>query len=126
MSDLIERLRSPQFADVAEKYLMIEAADALEANEKEIKRLGMLVGDTIADHPYVVELMRQLKEQDAEIARLKERLSMAEGCSALSGIGVDAHSAVVKVAKDTMAKLVAAEAEIDRLRKLARHWRGNE
>jgi hypothetical protein len=126
MSGLIERLRSPQFADVAEKYLMIEAADALEANEKEIKRLGMLVGDTIADHPYVVELMRQLKEQDAEIARLKERLSMAEGCSALSGIGVDAHSAVVKVAKDTMAKLVAAEAEIDRLRKLARHWRGNE
>ena len=70
MSGLIERLRSPQFADVAEKYLMIEAADALEANEKEIKRLGMLVGDTIADHPYVVELMRQLKEQDAEIDRL--------------------------------------------------------
>ena len=126
MSGLIERLRSPQFADVAEKYLMIEAADALEAKDAEIKRLSRLVGDTIADHPYVVELMRQLKEQDAEIARLKERLSMAEGCSALSGIGVDAHSAVVKVAKDTMAKLVAAEAEIDRLRKLARHWRGNE
>ena len=78
MSGLIERLRSPQFADVAEKYLMIEAADALEANEKEIKRLGMLVGDTIADHPYVVELMRQLKEQDAEIERLRAALEEIE------------------------------------------------
>lgn len=33
MSDLIERLRSPEFADVAEKYLMLEAADALQSEQ---------------------------------------------------------------------------------------------
>ncbi len=30
MTDIIERLRSPEFADVAEKYLMIEAAAEIE------------------------------------------------------------------------------------------------
>ena len=53
-----------------------------------------------------------------EIKRLRTQLTMAQGCSALASVGIDAHSAAVKVAKDTMAKLIVAEKEIDRLRKI--------
>jgi hypothetical protein len=42
MSDIVERLHSPEFADVAEKYLMLEAAD-------EIARLRVLVKDLADD-----------------------------------------------------------------------------
>lgn len=35
MSDIVERLRSPEFADVAAKYLMAEAADELDRLRKE-------------------------------------------------------------------------------------------
>lgn len=34
MSDLVKRLRSVQFADVAQKYTMIEAADEIDKLEK--------------------------------------------------------------------------------------------
>jgi hypothetical protein len=88
MSGLIARLREGGKCEagchphVCACSLCDDAADALEANEKEIKRLGMLVGDTIADHPYVVELMRQLKKQDAEIAQLEREHAVALVASA--------------------------------------------
>jgi hypothetical protein len=72
-------------------------------------------------------ILLQQPERDLiadEIERLRGLLTMAEGCASLSGIGVDAHAAVVAVSKETMAKLVAAEAENEQLRAvLKRHHR---
>jgi len=55
-----------------------------------------------------------------EVQELRADLSIAQGCAALSGIGVDAYKAVLETAKHMTAKLIAAEAEIERLRKLLR------
>lgn len=58
----------------------------------------------------------ELKRLRQENGRLRERLSMAEGCSSLATVGVDAHGAVVELSKETMGKLIAAEKEIERLK----------
>lgn len=36
MTDIVERLRSPEFADVAAKYLMAEAAEEIEKMRRTI------------------------------------------------------------------------------------------
>lgn len=53
MTDIVERLRSVEFADVGPKYLMWEAAD-------EIERLRVALAT-----------IRELRELDAEIERLR-------------------------------------------------------
>jgi hypothetical protein len=44
--DIVERLRSPEFADVAEKYLMVEAADEIE-KLREILRIHGIQHDVL-------------------------------------------------------------------------------
>jgi len=56
----------------------------------------------------------------ARIAELVSKLLMAEGCAALSSIGVDAHEAAVMMGKETMFKLVAAEKRVAELEAMGR------
>jgi hypothetical protein len=59
---------------------------------------------------------QQSSADSDEIASLRSRLAMAEGCAALAGINVDVHAIDIATLKSTMAKLIAAEKEIKRLR----------
>jgi len=65
MTDIVERLLSPQFADVAEKYLMVEAA-------AEIRRLRTALAEEKARYPdaYIMEAEAQIERLRAENKRL--------------------------------------------------------
>ena len=73
MSDIVERLRSPEFADVAAKYLMAEAADEIE----------MLRRVEIEAAEWVEERTRRLR---ADNERLRAALQKIE--SEMHGIGM--------------------------------------
>ena len=103
MSDIVERLRRMTDMTTTGNDLndISRAADEIEGLRQKV-----------AGFTHLMDL------GEAEIKRLRTQLTMAQGCSALASVGIDAHSAAVKVAKDTMAKLIVAEKEIDRLRKI--------
>jgi hypothetical protein len=70
-----------------------------------------------AGHLSAYESLRN--EAAAEIERLRSKSSMADGMLALSGLNVDIHATDIAVMKSTMAKLIAAEKEIERLHALS-------
>lgn len=88
---------------------------------------GKKIGDPMPEwmplYDWADPLSALCRDAVAEIEALQGRVNMAEGCAALSGIGVDAHAATVQLSKDTMGKLIEAEKERDNLKVDAERWR---
>lgn len=93
MTDIVERLRSPKFADVAEKYLMREAADEIERLQRECERWARSAEKIMAEAGDEIERMREaaltvksllrgVRERNAradeEIKQLRAATSKAE------------------------------------------------
>ncbi len=74
MTDIVERLRSPEFADVAEKYLMVEAATEIERLEAEIKELRDDLSTFYDNVREITRLHAHINKQDREIERLRAAL----------------------------------------------------
>ena len=72
---IVERLRSPQFADVAEKYLMVEAADEIERLRRE--RAELLKERSQTEMQKMIDYWgRRTEKAEAEIERLRRELEL--------------------------------------------------
>jgi hypothetical protein len=127
MSDIVKRAReyAHNLGGDPQDYLVWQLADEIER----VTRLLDAFHDdgTAADNERLTKVCEGLAQaamnngqdlllKEAEIERLKALADTAEGCAGLASIGIDVYAISVQVAKDTMAKLIAAEAEIKRLR----------